>query len=126
MATKNINASWQFTKDAITVAEGYSVLTQGNWEALDLPHTWNGKDGQDGGNDYHRGTCYYVKNMKREEFGSEPITYIEFNGANSSAYTNIGATTPIIIPATVPPTERKTESELLSFGSPEITDAIEP
>ena len=28
MATKNINASWQFTKDAITVAEGYSVLTQ--------------------------------------------------------------------------------------------------
>ena len=47
MATKNINASWQFTKDAITVAEGYSVLTQGNWEALDLPHTWNGKDGQD-------------------------------------------------------------------------------
>ena len=86
MATKNINASWQFTKDAITVAEGYSVLTQGNWEALDLPHTWNGKDGQDGGNDYHRGTCYYVKNMKREEFGSEPITYIEFNGANSSAW----------------------------------------
>ena len=51
MATKNINASWQFTKDAITVAEGYSVLTQGNWEALDLPHTWNGKDGQDGRND---------------------------------------------------------------------------
>ena len=39
MATKNINASWQFTKDAITVAEGYSVLTQGNWEALDLVKT---------------------------------------------------------------------------------------
>ena len=86
MATKNINASWQFTKDTITVAEGSSVLTQGNWETLDLPHTWNGEDGQDGGNDYHRGTCYYVKNMKREEFGSEPITYIEFNGANSSAW----------------------------------------
>ena len=49
MATKNINASWQFTKDAITVAEGYSVLTQGNWEALDLPHTWNG--GKPGGKD---------------------------------------------------------------------------
>ena len=39
MTTKNINASWQFTKDAITVAEGSSVLTQGNWETLDLPHT---------------------------------------------------------------------------------------
>ena len=64
MATKNINASWQFTKDAITVAEGYSVLTQGNWEALDLPHTWNGKDGQDGGNDYHRGTSIQPQEKK--------------------------------------------------------------
>ena len=76
MATKNINASQQFTKDAITVAEGYSVLTQGNWEALDLPHTWNGKDGQDGGNDYHRGTCYYVKNMKREELSLTEQTLV--------------------------------------------------
>lgn len=86
MATKNnINASWQFTKDAVSVGKGASVLTEGNWEALDLPHTWNGIDGQDGGNDYYRGTCYYAKTMKRAEFGSEPIVYIEFEGANSSA-----------------------------------------
>ena len=26
-----------------------------------LPHTWNAKDGQDGGNDYYRGTCLYTK-----------------------------------------------------------------
>ena len=74
MATKsNINVSWKFTKDAVSVAEGSSILNGGNWEALDLPHTWNGIDGQDGGNDYYRGTCYYAKTMKREEFGSEPI-----------------------------------------------------
>lgn len=84
-AKKNINALWKFTKDAVTVAEGSSVLSGGNWEALDLPHTWNGIDGQDGGNDYYRGTCYYAKTMKREEFGSEPIVYLEFEGANSSA-----------------------------------------
>lgn len=36
MATKkNINASWNFTKDAVSVAEGTSVLSQGNWETLD-------------------------------------------------------------------------------------------
>lgn len=86
MATKsNINVSWKFTKDAVSIAEGSSVLNGGNWEALDLPHTWNGIDGQDGGNDYYRGTCYYAKTMKREEFGSEPIVYMEFEGANSSA-----------------------------------------
>ncbi len=86
MATKkNINASWQFTKDAVSVAEGTSVLSQGNWDTIDLPHTWNGDDGQDGGNDYYRGTCYYAKSMKRDEFGTDPIIYVEFEGANSSA-----------------------------------------
>ena len=48
------------------------------------------------------------------------------NQVVSATNISIVATKPIIIPATVPPTERKTESELLSFGSPEITDAIEP
>ena len=84
-ARKNINAAWSFTKDAVSVAEGSSVLAQGNWEVLDLPHTWNGTDGQDGGNDYYRGTCYYAKKMKKEEFGDFPVLYLEFNGANSSA-----------------------------------------
>ena len=26
-------------------------------EQVNLPHTWNAKDGQDGGNDYYRGIC---------------------------------------------------------------------
>ena len=82
---KNINALWKFTKDAVTPAENASVLATGSWEALDLPHTWNGIDGQDGGNDYYRGTCYYAKTMKRAEFGSGPVIYMEFEGANSSA-----------------------------------------
>ena len=86
MAQKlNVNASWKFTKDAVEIKEGSSVLSSGAWESLDLPHTWNGTDGQDGGNDYYRGTCYYVKQMKREEFGNGPVVYIEFEGANSSA-----------------------------------------
>lgn len=82
---KNINTGWQFTKDAIPVQEGVSVLSQGNWEELDLPHTWNGEDGQDGGNDYYRGTCLYTKKMTRAEFGDAPVIYLEFEGANSSA-----------------------------------------
>ncbi len=93
MATKNnINASWKFTKDAISVAPGTSVLANGSWEQIDLPHTWNGTDGQDGGNDYHRGTCYYAKTMSRAEFGGEPIVYMEFEGANSSATLYVNGT----------------------------------
>ena len=29
-------------------------------EQVTLPHTWNAVDGQDGGNDYYRGTCWYT------------------------------------------------------------------
>lgn len=35
---------------------------------LDLPHTWNAQDGQDGGDDYYRGTGIYEKTVKKPEF----------------------------------------------------------
>ena len=70
MATKkNINASWNFTKDAVSVAEGTSVLSQGNWETLDLPHTWNAKDMQVKAASFYEGVGYYKKKQFfNEEF----------------------------------------------------------
>ena len=50
---KLINSNWLFSKTADAVP---SPLPS-DWEALDLPHTWNGADGQDGGGDYLRKTC---------------------------------------------------------------------
>ena len=52
----NLNKGWQFYKKADLSA----VLADGKGEAVDLPHTWNAVDGQDGGNDYYRGTCSYT------------------------------------------------------------------
>src|SRR5688572_28456439 len=31
----------------------------GGWSRVDDPHTWNGQDGQNGGNDYQRGAGVY-------------------------------------------------------------------
>lgn len=45
------NEDWCFSK----TAEVPAVLPE--WEAVTLPHTWNAQDGQDGGNDYWRGTA---------------------------------------------------------------------
>lgn len=69
----NLNLGWEFFKDLAAAGE-----------KVDLPHTWNGKDGQDGGNDYYRGTCYYKKTISKAEC-TGPVTYLEFEGANSSA-----------------------------------------
>ena len=37
---------------------------EGNTTTVDLPHTWNAIDGQDGGNDYWRGTTAPVLRLR--------------------------------------------------------------
>ena len=55
-------------------------------EQVNLPHTWNAKDGQDGGNDYYRGTCHYEKTFEKPEFDPEAEeVYLEFLGVNASS-----------------------------------------
>lgn len=43
---------------------------------LDLPHTWNALDGQDGGNNYYRGTCIYEKTVKKPDFSADECVYL--------------------------------------------------
>ena len=56
-----------------------------DWETVTIPHTWNAKDGQDGGNDYVRGTYYYAKNINRAMLPAADHYYLEIGAANSSA-----------------------------------------
>lgn len=53
---------------------------------INLPHTWNNLDGQDGGNDYYRGTCIYEKTLISPDFDKEKeVVYLQFHGVNASA-----------------------------------------
>ena len=52
---------------------------------VNLPHTWNAIDGQDGGNDYYRGLCWYVRRLEREDIPEAGRLWLELRGANSSA-----------------------------------------
>ena len=54
---KLINDGWLFSSTANEAPQSLPT----DWEALNLPHTWNGTDGQDGGGDYIRKACYYDK-----------------------------------------------------------------
>ena len=67
----NLNKGWQFYKKADLSA----VLADGKGEAVDLPHTWNAVDGQDGGNDYYRGTCSYTTAAWRCRSMTAPTKY---------------------------------------------------
>ncbi len=77
---KCINENWLFTMDE-KVNSG--SLPQ-DAEQLNLPHTWNGKDGQDGGNDYKRQKCWYFKEIAKADLTGEE-NYLEFDAVNSSA-----------------------------------------
>ena len=77
----NLNEKWAFSKEAIKPP----VAMPQNWYWVNLPHTWNAIDGQDGGNDYYRGTCFYAKEVQKEELPEGEQYYLEFLGVNASA-----------------------------------------
>jgi len=58
----------------------------GNRQAVMLPHTWNKTDGQDGGNNYVRGTCIYDNAFAKPKYDVETeCVYLQFHGVNASA-----------------------------------------
>ena len=73
-----INDGWQFIKNCAD-----PMATEGA-EAVNLPHSWNAVDGQDGGNDYFRGSCLYTKTIRKADLEAG-LHYLEIRGANSSA-----------------------------------------
>ena len=77
----NINQDWLFIKDSAQVP----AVFEDAGDKINLPHTWNGIDGQDGGNDYFRGTCCYCKKIVRSELPEGEVFYLEITGANASA-----------------------------------------
>ena len=67
-----LNQDWIFSKD-------------GHDETVTLPHTWNAVDGQDGGNDYYRGTCLYARRLEVPEHDRTDKIWLEVNGAAHTA-----------------------------------------
>ena len=77
----NINRKWAFSKDFSEIPSQINA----KWNFVNLPHTWNAIDGQDGGNDYYRGICCYAKELTKEDLPDADRYYLELRGANSSA-----------------------------------------
>ena len=66
--------------------DGWSFAKPGEEAvAVTLPHTWNAIDGQDGGNDYWRGTATYTKTFPMPQRGEGERVFVEFNGAAMTA-----------------------------------------
>ncbi len=79
-----LHDNWYFTKQE--QAEVPTALPT-DWETVSIPHTWNALDGQDGGNDYHRAPCWYVKALDLPQVPENTCVYVEFEAA--SAYCEV-------------------------------------
>ena len=74
---QTINDNWTFIK-AEHPADGEGVT-------VTLPHTWNAEDGQDGGDDYHRGQCWYLRDLDKPQLPAGGRAWLEFEGAAMTA-----------------------------------------
>jgi len=74
----SLNENWLFAKNTADI-----LCREG--ERVNLPHSWNAIDGQDGGNDYFRGSCLYYKALEKDALPAADMYYLEIRGANSSA-----------------------------------------
>ncbi len=77
----NLNYKWSFAKGITEIP----AQIPAEWNFVNLPHSWNAIDGQDGGSDYYRGTCCYMKKLEKLELPQAQRYYLELQGANSSA-----------------------------------------
>jgi len=75
-----LNTGWCFKK-----TDAVPEHMPADWESVDLPHTWNAKDGQDGGNDYWRGTSCYARLLTPPDPTEGRRTYLEVSGAAMTA-----------------------------------------
>ncbi|MDB5012182.1 MAG: hypothetical protein JWQ25_384, partial [Daejeonella sp.] len=77
----SINQGWSFTKGKYNFSANPSVI----WEKVSIPHTWNALDVTDDESDYHRGTCWYKKNLSIDKSLKGKNLFLFFEGVNQHA-----------------------------------------
>lgn len=72
-------------REIISLNKNWTFSQNGQSTEVNLPHTWNAVDGQDGGNDYYRGTCLYTRTLDKPVMEAGTRVFLEVCGAAMSA-----------------------------------------
>lgn len=71
---------WRFIRQDVAGAEGIN-FDDSTWPQTDLPHTWNNLDGEDGGDNYYRGSGWYRLHYRPAETFAGRVCFLKFDGA---------------------------------------------
>lgn len=80
-ADQDLDSGWRFVRRDVPDAERPS-FDDGGWQSVQLPHTWNARDGQDGGNDYYRGPGWYRRHLALDSGLRGKSLFLKFDGAS--------------------------------------------
>ena len=83
-ADVSLDANWQFIRQDVAGAQT-NGFNDSSWTNLNLPHTWNNLDGQDGGNNYYRGIGWYRSHVTPGASYTNQEFFLKFDGAFSVA-----------------------------------------
>lgn len=78
-----INSNWKFKRSDITL--GTENFDSPGWEIVNIPHTWNAQDVDDGRRGYYMGVGWYSKVFTIPETLKGKQLFIHFGGANQVA-----------------------------------------
>ena len=79
-----LDEQWKFIRQDVAGAESPG-FDDAAWQTVNLPHTWNNMDGQDGGNDYYRGVGWYRRHLKVNSQYAGKSLFLKFDGAATVA-----------------------------------------
>jgi len=82
--TTDLDREWTFLRADAPGAEAPGFDDR-KWARVSLPHTWNAKDGQDGGGDYARGVGWYRRRVTIPKSEAGRQLYVECDAANLEA-----------------------------------------
>ena len=87
----NISNKWKFFPG--TIANGQSAsFDDGSWTDVNIPHSWNAIDGQNGGGDYRRGDGWYRKLVDIPASANGKRVYVDIAAANMTTYVYVNGT----------------------------------
>ena len=66
----SLNQSWYFSKGE-TIPKTVEMAKEQGFCEIQVPHTYNGWDGQDGGGDYYKGKAVYLKEIKKPDIPAD-------------------------------------------------------
>ena len=73
---------WYFTDTEQNNMPWDTGSFDGGWQKINLPHTWNALDGQDGGADYYRSECRYARKLYLPSKRKDRKYYLRFGAAS--------------------------------------------